>query len=175
MIGKLLFGGGEGSKKAAGLAQVSSFSSSSITSKLPNLSISSPGKEIYSMKSWLRKRCYSTRAPEEGSARVGNTHNQKKNGVGDHNGNSVINNIGNTTSRSSNRLTTDMFGSSNSVNISKAMKRSNRNVAMYSVAALVAVGGLSYAAVPLYKMYCSATGYAGTTKVTGTQIGSIGS
>lgn len=38
---------------------------------------------------------------------------------------------------------------------------------MYAVAAIVAVGGLSYAAVPLYKMFCSVTGYAGTTKVVG--------
>ena len=41
---------------------------------------------------------------------------------------------------------------------------------MYAVAALVAVGGLSYAAVPLYKMFCAATGYAGTTKVAGTYL-----
>jgi len=46
-------------------------------------------------------------------------------------------------------------------------RSSNRAIAMYSVAALVAVGALSYAAVPLYKMFCAATGYAGTTKVAG--------
>lgn len=53
-------------------------------------------------------------------------------------------------------------------NAGSTVRSSNRAVAMYSIAALVAVGGLSYAAVPLYKMFCAATGYAGTTKVAGT-------
>ena len=52
---------------------------------------------------------------------------------------------------------------------SSADRSYRRSIVMYSVAALVAVGGLSYAAVPLYKMFCAATGYAGTTKVAGTQ------
>lgn len=53
--------------------------------------------------------------------------------------------------------------------VSSAANRSYRtSIVMYSVATLVAVGGLSYAAVPVYKMFCAATGYAGTTKVAGT-------
>jgi cytochrome c oxidase assembly protein subunit 11 len=35
---------------------------------------------------------------------------------------------------------------------------------MYGLAAVVAVTGLSYAAVPLYKAFCQATGYGGTTQ-----------
>lgn len=53
---------------------------------------------------------------------------------------------------------------------SSSDKAYGRSLVMYSVAALIAVGGLSYAAVPLYKMFCAATGYAGTTKVAGTSI-----
>lgn len=49
-------------------------------------------------------------------------------------------------------------------------KSFRRSIVMYSVATLVAVGGLSYAAVPVYKMFCAVTGYAGTTKVAGTSL-----
>jgi cytochrome c oxidase assembly protein subunit 11 len=35
---------------------------------------------------------------------------------------------------------------------------------VYAVSLAVAVGGLSYAAVPLYKVFCQATGYGGTTQ-----------
>ena len=40
----------------------------------------------------------------------------------------------------------------------------NRTLGVYAVATAVAVGGLSYAAVPLYKVFCQATGYGGTTQ-----------
>ena len=33
---------------------------------------------------------------------------------------------------------------------------------MYVVAIAIAVTGLSYAAVPLYRIFCQATGYGGT-------------
>lgn len=38
----------------------------------------------------------------------------------------------------------------------------NRSLLLYSTATIILVGGLSYAAVPLYRVFCSATGYAGT-------------
>ena len=41
---------------------------------------------------------------------------------------------------------------------------SNNTLLVYAVSLAVAVGGLSYAAVPLYKVFCQATGYGGTTQ-----------
>lgn len=41
---------------------------------------------------------------------------------------------------------------------------SHRGVALACVAALACMGALSYAAVPLYRMFCQVTGYAGTTQ-----------
>jgi hypothetical protein len=40
----------------------------------------------------------------------------------------------------------------------------NKALALYAFATVIAVAGLSYAAVPLYKMFCQATGYGGTTQ-----------
>lgn len=40
--------------------------------------------------------------------------------------------------------------------------RRNRSLLLYSTATIILVGGLSYAAVPLYRVFCSATGYGGT-------------
>ena len=40
----------------------------------------------------------------------------------------------------------------------------NTTLAIYATAVAVAVAGLSYAAVPLYKVFCQATGYGGTTQ-----------
>ncbi len=55
-----------------------------------------------------------------------------------------------------------------------ARERGNRRVA--SVVALVAVGmvGMAYAAVPLYQMFCRATGYGGTTQVAAAAPGRLG-
>lgn len=36
---------------------------------------------------------------------------------------------------------------------------------MYSAAALLGFVGISYAAVPLYQMFCQITGYGGTVQV----------
>lgn len=46
--------------------------------------------------------------------------------------------------------------------------KSSRNlqIAMYGVGAFIGVIGLSYASVPLYRLYCSITGYGGTTQKT---------
>lgn len=38
----------------------------------------------------------------------------------------------------------------------------NRNTLMYVIAIAIAVTGLSYAAVPLYRIFCQASGYGGT-------------
>jgi cytochrome c oxidase assembly protein subunit 11 len=38
------------------------------------------------------------------------------------------------------------------------------SAALYATALAIAVGGLSYASVPLYRLFCSKTGYAGTVK-----------
>ena len=43
-------------------------------------------------------------------------------------------------------------------------QRRDRTVAVVCVAIVLAMVGLSYAAVPLYRIYCQATGYAGTTQ-----------
>ena len=42
------------------------------------------------------------------------------------------------------------------------LKSANRNTVMYAVAIAIAVTGLSYAAVPLYRIFCQASGYGGT-------------
>lgn len=42
--------------------------------------------------------------------------------------------------------------------------RANRRVAMIATAVALAMLGLGYAAVPLYRMFCQATGFAGTTQ-----------
>ena len=43
-------------------------------------------------------------------------------------------------------------------------RRRDRTVAVVCVAIVLGMVGLSYAAVPLYRIYCQATGYAGTTQ-----------
>ncbi|KAF4597238.1 hypothetical protein EYR40_007690 [Pleurotus pulmonarius] len=44
-------------------------------------------------------------------------------------------------------------------------KAKNRTLAMYTSAVIIAAVGVTYAAVPLYRMFCAATGFAGTPKV----------
>ncbi|KAF5342578.1 hypothetical protein D9611_001790 [Ephemerocybe angulata] len=44
-------------------------------------------------------------------------------------------------------------------------KEKNRALLMYSSAVILFAVGASYAAVPLYRMFCAATGFAGTPKV----------
>ena len=46
-------------------------------------------------------------------------------------------------------------------------KSANKNTAMYMIALTIAVTGLSYAAVPLYRIFCQASGYGGTVVKTG--------
>ncbi|KAH9935242.1 cytochrome c oxidase assembly protein CtaG/Cox11-domain-containing protein [Amylocystis lapponica] len=41
----------------------------------------------------------------------------------------------------------------------------NRSLLMYTSAVIVMAVGVTYAAVPLYRMFCAATGFAGTPKV----------
>jgi cytochrome c oxidase assembly protein subunit 11 len=46
----------------------------------------------------------------------------------------------------------------------RARKRRDRTVVLACVAAVAAMGALSYAAVPLYRMWCQTTGFGGTTQ-----------
>lgn len=45
-----------------------------------------------------------------------------------------------------------------------AWQKGNRTTLTYVVALAVAVVGMSYAAVPLYRLFCQASGYGGTVK-----------
>ena len=47
-----------------------------------------------------------------------------------------------------------------------ASKQANRNrrAVLASVGIVLTMGGLAYASVPLYRMFCQATGFAGTTR-----------
>ncbi|GAA5908738.1 hypothetical protein JCM6882_008191 [Rhodosporidiobolus microsporus] len=47
--------------------------------------------------------------------------------------------------------------------------RRNRSLALYSAAAVFVVGGLSYLAVPMYRVFCSTTGYGGTPQTDNTK------
>jgi cytochrome c oxidase assembly protein subunit 11 len=42
--------------------------------------------------------------------------------------------------------------------------RSHRTIAVSCIAVVLVMVGLAYAAVPLYRLYCQVTGYAGTTQ-----------
>ncbi|KAK7050879.1 Cytochrome c oxidase assembly protein cox11, mitochondrial [Paramarasmius palmivorus] len=44
-------------------------------------------------------------------------------------------------------------------------REKNRALLMYSAAVMIAALGITYAAVPLYRMFCAATGFAGTPNV----------
>ncbi len=49
-------------------------------------------------------------------------------------------------------------------------KRSNGVLALSLVGVIATMGGLAYASVPLYRMFCAATGYGGTPRI-GPQAG----
>eukprot|EP01127_Copromyxa_protea_P000632 TRINITY_DN10538_c0_g1_i1.p1 TRINITY_DN10538_c0_g1~~TRINITY_DN10538_c0_g1_i1.p1 ORF type:complete len:230 (-),score=44.39 TRINITY_DN10538_c0_g1_i1:34-723(-) len=46
---------------------------------------------------------------------------------------------------------------------SSRAKKSNHNIALYGLAGTIAMIGLSYLAVPLYRIFCQTTGMGGTT------------
>jgi cytochrome c oxidase assembly protein subunit 11 len=48
--------------------------------------------------------------------------------------------------------------------ISHQLRKRNRTVLLYSSAVIVLFAGASYASVPLYRIFCQKTGYAGTPK-----------
>ncbi len=50
---------------------------------------------------------------------------------------------------------------------SKHWQAANRRTLTYMVAMAIAVVGLSYAAVPLYRLFCQASGYGGTVGIAG--------
>ncbi len=52
----------------------------------------------------------------------------------------------------------------NTTAIKNKPKRSNRNLVIACSAIVVGMVGLSYAAVPLYRIFCQITGYGGTTQ-----------
>ena len=47
----------------------------------------------------------------------------------------------------------------------KQYRRRHQRVALIFSAVVAGMVGMSFAAVPLYRMFCAATGYAGTTQV----------
>ena len=51
-----------------------------------------------------------------------------------------------------------------STSYKKRQDERNRNVAYYMTALTIGVFGLSYASVPLYKVFCQMTGFGGTTQ-----------
>jgi cytochrome c oxidase assembly protein subunit 11 len=57
------------------------------------------------------------------------------------------------------------FSSNRSSQKAKGMDESNMKVAYYSAAVAMTIFGISYASVPLYKMFCQVTGFGGTTQV----------
>eukprot|EP00794_Sanderia_malayensis_P009214 gene9214-10188_t len=46
----------------------------------------------------------------------------------------------------------------------RTQRERHKSVAMYAVSLALLVGGCSYAAVPLYRLYCQASGYGGTVR-----------
>lgn len=54
----------------------------------------------------------------------------------------------------------------------EALRRRNRRVLAGTVAAVAVMTGLSFAAVPLYSLFCRATGFGGTTQVAAT-VGAV--
>lgn len=46
----------------------------------------------------------------------------------------------------------------------KEREEANLRIAIYATATVVTIVGISYAAVPLYQIFCQATGYGGTTQ-----------
>lgn len=56
--------------------------------------------------------------------------------------------------------------SSSSSSQKEAISEKNKKIAMYMLSVCIATVGMSYASVPLYKMFCAATGFGGTPQNT---------
>lgn len=56
-----------------------------------------------------------------------------------------------------------------------SLQRRNITIVAASVIAVVAMIALTYAAVPLYRLFCQVTGFAGTTQVATSAPGAVGS
>ncbi len=56
----------------------------------------------------------------------------------------------------------------------RVLRRRNTATAAVAVAAVVGMVGLSYASVPLYRLFCQVTGFGGTTKVADAAPATIG-
>lgn len=50
---------------------------------------------------------------------------------------------------------------------------SNASIAVFCLALVVGMGGLAYASVPLYQLFCQVTGYGGTTRTTSSLAGIV--
>lgn len=51
--------------------------------------------------------------------------------------------------------------------------RNNASVAVFCLALVAGMGGLAYASVPLYQLFCQVTGYGGTTRTNSTLAGIV--
>jgi cytochrome c oxidase assembly protein subunit 11 len=59
---------------------------------------------------------------------------------------------------------TTTSGTVSSMSLLQSQQQRNMNTAWYSVAIVIGALGASYAAVPLYKVFCQTTGFGGTTQ-----------
>lgn len=55
----------------------------------------------------------------------------------------------------------------------KKAPSNNANVAIFCLALVAGMGGLAYASVPLYQLFCQVTGYGGTTRINSTIAGIV--
>ena len=55
------------------------------------------------------------------------------------------------------------------------LRRRNITVVVASVVTVATMVALSFAAVPLYRLFCQVTGFAGTTQIAATAPGAVGS
>lgn len=59
--------------------------------------------------------------------------------------------------------------------IAKSSKNSNASIAFFLIAIVIAMAGLAYASVPLYRLFCQVTGFGGTTQVAEQESATLGS
>jgi hypothetical protein len=62
------------------------------------------------------------------------------------------------------KLIKSSYSSKSHQSTKESITKRNKVVAMYSLATLFGLVGLSYAAVPLYRLFCQVTGLGGTVK-----------
>ncbi len=52
----------------------------------------------------------------------------------------------------------------NTLNQSQSNEKNNSRIVVMCIAMVLGMGGLAYASVPLYQLFCQVTGYGGTTQ-----------